>query len=166
MTEVTVWFLEQSALSQLRPAPDPGGIRVEEARIRQFQFNRFLYQLVGGHWLWVDKLPWSDQQWSDYVDRDALRTWAAWVEGSPAGYFELEKRDDGSVEICYFGLAQPFIGRGFGGYLLTRAIEEAWSWGASRVTVNTCSLDHPGALDNYRARGFEVSRQITEQREA
>lgn len=164
MTEVTVWFLEQQSLSQLRPAPDPGGIRIEEACIRQFEFNRFLYQLVGGPWRWVDKLTWSDQQWRDYAERDSLRTWAAWVEGSPAGYFELEKRDNGSVEICYFGLAQPFFGKGYGGYLLTRAIEEAWSWGANRVTVNTCSLDHPSALNNYRARGFELSREVVETR--
>jgi GNAT superfamily N-acetyltransferase len=165
MTEVTVWYLQQASPDVQRRSSDPGGIRIEEALVPQYQFNRFLYQLVGGPWLWVDKLPWTDQQWRDYAERPRLRTWGAWVDGSPAGYFELEKRDDSSVDICYLGLAEPFFGRGFGGFLLTRAIEEAWAWEATRVTVNTCSLDHPGALANYRARGFEVYETVTETRQ-
>ena len=164
MTDVTVWYLEQASPDQLRKSADPGGVRIEEARVPQYQFNRFLYQLVGGPWRWIDKLAWTDEQWRRYAERDKLRTWAAWVEGSPAGYFELEKREDGSVEICYFGLAEPFLGRGLGGFLLTRAVEEAWAWEAGRVTVNTCSLDHPGALSNYRSRGFDVYRTVTENR--
>jgi GNAT superfamily N-acetyltransferase len=165
MTEVTVWYLQQTRREQVQDVADPGGIRVEEARVQQFRFNRFLYQLVGGPWRWVDKLAWSDEQWRAYAERPELRTWAAWVEGSPAGYFELEKRNDGSVEICYFGLAEPFIGRGLGSYFLYRAIAEAWSWDARRVTVNTCSLDHPSALQNYQSRGFELYRTEVEQRD-
>ena len=46
----------------------------------------------------------------------------------------------------------------------SRAFSEAWAWEASRVTVNTCSLDHPGALSNYRSRGFDVYRTVTENR--
>ncbi|MDJ0877069.1 MAG: GNAT family N-acetyltransferase [Halieaceae bacterium] len=164
MTEVKVWYLQQTDPGQHLHTPNPGGIRVEEATVRQFRFNRFLYELVGAPWQWVDKLSWSDAQWRAYAERDSLRTWAAWVEGSPAGYFELEKRADGSVDICYFGLAQPFIGRGLGSYFLSCAIAEAWAWDANRVTVNTCSLDHPSALGNYQSRGFEVYRTEVEQR--
>ncbi len=158
---VTVWYLEQTDPSQLQRVTDPGGIDIREARVKQFRANRFLYELVGAAWEWVDKLSWSDQQWLDYAERDALRTWIATVDGSPAGYFELEKREDGSVEVCYFGLAEAFIGKGFGGFLLSRALEEAWAWDAQRVTVNTCSLDHPGALANYQARGFVIYRTET-----
>lgn len=165
MTDVTVWYLQQSEPGQYTPVADPGGIRVEEARVKQFRFNRFLYELVGGPWQWVDKLSWTDVQWQAYAERETLRTWVAWVEGSPAGYFELEKREDGSVELCYFGLAQPFIGRGLGSYFLGCAISEAWNWDASRVTVNTCSLDHPSALANYQSRGFELYRTEVEQRD-
>ena len=159
---VTIWYLEQSQREQWQPVPDPGGIDVREARVRQYRVNRFLYELVGAPWGWTDKLPWTDVQWRDYAERDTLRTWIATVDGSPAGYFELERRNDNSVELCYFGLAEAFIGRGFGGYLLSRAIEEAWNWDAASVTVNTCSLDHPGALKNYQARGFEIVRTVTD----
>ena len=61
------------------------------------------------------------------------------------------------MEIKYFGLAPAFIGKGFGGRLLTAAIEQAWDWGeVKRVWVHTCSLDHPGALSNYQARGMQL----------
>jgi GNAT superfamily N-acetyltransferase len=67
------------------------------------------------------------------------------------------------VEIAYFGLAPKFIGRGFGGYLLSQAIKSAWKMkGTQRAWVHTCTLDHPGALRNYKARGMEVYRVATE----
>jgi len=156
VTEVTIWYLQACSEDELVVAKNPGGLVVVEACIRQFEFNRFLYQFVGGPWGWTDKLSWSEEQWRAYAEHDRLRTWVAWCEGSPAGYFELQKYDDARIEINYFGLAQNFIGRGFGGYLLSEAIRQAWAWGASRVTVNTCSLDHPGALANYQARGMKI----------
>jgi GNAT superfamily N-acetyltransferase len=156
VTEVTIWYLQACSEEELVAAKNPGGLAVVEACIRQFEFNRFLYQFVGGPWGWTDKLKWSEEQWRAYAEHDGLRTWVAWCEGSPAGYFELQKYDDARIEINYFGLAQNFIGRGFGGYLLSEAIRQAWAWGATRVTVNTCSLDHPGALANYQARGMKI----------
>jgi GNAT superfamily N-acetyltransferase len=156
MAEVTVWYLELREGSRQATNPLPPDTRVAEAVVKQFEFNRFLYRLVGGPWQWTDKLSWSDQQWQAYAERDALRTWVAWVEGSPAGYFELEKHKNKSVELCYFGLAPAFIGRHFGGSFLSRALDEVWRWGASRISVNTCSLDHPRALDTYRKLGFSL----------
>ncbi len=158
MTAVTTWFLQMSAPEELLAADDPGTLDIVEARIKQYQFNRFLYQLVGETWQWTDKLGWSDSQWRSYAEADDLRTWVAWCEGSPAGYFELQKQENGTVEICYFGLTEKFIGRGLGGFLLTETIRQAWNWDASRVSVNTCSLDHPGALHNYEVRGLKIYR--------
>ena len=40
--------------------------------------------------------------------------------------------------------------------MLAQAITAAQMRGATRVTLNTCSLDHPSALANYQARGFVV----------
>jgi hypothetical protein len=40
----------------------------------------------------------------------------ALVEGTPAGYFELDAQPDGpdvNVELVYFGLLPQFIGQGF-----------------------------------------------------
>ncbi len=156
MSEVTVWYLQARSPKELNAKPAVPGISVTEASLKQWQLNRFLYQLVGGPWQWTDRLSWSDQQWSEYAEADNLRTWLALEGGSPAGYFELQRQEENTVEICYFGLAEKFIGRGLGGHLLSRAIEEAWGWGAQRVIVNTCSLDHASALANYQARGMTL----------
>ncbi|MEE4660610.1 MAG: GNAT family N-acetyltransferase [Halieaceae bacterium] len=157
VAELTIWYLEMTAAAQHCPAPLAPGFDVVEASVPQYPVNRFLYHWIGEAWHWTDKRDWSGEQWRAYVERDGLRTWLAFVAGSPAGYFELERQRSGSVEIAYFGLAPTFIGRGFGSGFLSRAIAEAWAWDASRVTVNTCSLDHPRALENYRRRGFRLS---------
>ena len=91
---------------------------------------------------------------------------------TPAGYFELEKQRDtrntqeagvststDAVELVYFGVLPPFIGRGVGGALLTEAIRRAWALGPQRVWVHTCTLDHPAALPNYQKRGFRIYDQ-------
>jgi len=93
-----------------------------------------------------------------YLDRPELETWVAYVSGSPAGYFELERQAENNVELASFGLMPGFVGMGLGGALLTAAIARAWDMGAARVWVHTCDLDHPHALANYQARGFAVFR--------
>ena len=77
----------------------------------------------------------------------------------PAGYFELERHSDGSTEIAYFGLIQEFLGRGLGKHLLTEAVERAWSEGANRVWLHTCTLDDSAALPNYVKRGFQTFKE-------
>ena len=154
MGDVTITYLEMTDRADLRPRPHPDPLfTVREATVRQWQVNRFFYECVGGDYRWHDKLPWSDEQWRAYVEDESLRTFIASWGGSPAGYFELEFRD-GAVQIASFGLLPAFIGRGLGAALLTRALEEAWAMGPSRVWVHTCTLDHPASLANYRARGM------------
>lgn len=156
MTKETIWHLQLCSPDELRAAADPGDLHIAEAQIKQYPLNRFLYQFIGGPWNWTDKLGWSDGQWQAYAESDQLRTWLAMCEGSPAGYFELGKQANGDIEICYFGLAEKFIGRRMGGFLLSEAIRQAWHWQAARVIVNTCSDDHPSALANYQARGMVI----------
>lgn len=163
MREVTTYYLEMKSASSLKAISASKGLQIYECEIKQFQFNKFLYQLVGRDWEWIDKLSWSDEQWKAYAENDNLRTWVAYYKGSPAGYYELQQQNSGDVEIAYFGLAPKFIGWGFGGYLLSQAIKSAWKMKETkRVWVHTCTLDHPGALQNYKARGMEVYRVDTE----
>lgn len=157
MGEVTVYYLEMQSRDQLIPGKIAKDLDIREACVKRWPLNRFLYDYVGGPWEWKEKLCWSDDQWQAYAESDSLRTWVAYEQGSPAGYFELERQADDTVELKYFGLAESFIGKGFGGHLLSRAIDEAWCWGdVKRVWVHTCSLDHPGALSNYKARGMQL----------
>lgn len=123
------------------------------------QLNRHLYNTVGGDWLWIDRLPWTDDEWHGYANQPNLETWIARVQGEFAGYFELLAGSDSSVEIVQFGVVPGFIGRGLGGHLLTAAVERGWETGASRVWLHTSSRDHPNAQANYQARGFLVFKR-------
>ena len=160
MPEVMTTYLEMTSGGQLRPrrSSDPR-FAVRETAVCQWQFNRFLYLFVGESWAWIDKRTWSDEQWQSYVGSDDLRTCVAFLDASIVGYYELHRDKTQAVEIAYFGLAPDFIGRGFGGALLTDAIERAWAWNAPRVWVHTCTLDHPAALRNYQARGMVIYDQ-------
>lgn len=162
MEKVTTYYLEMKSPTELNAKKDARGLLILEAKIKQFQFNRFLYELVGNNWAWTDKLTWSDEQWQAFAENDNLRTWVAYSQGSPAGYYELQQLPVGDVEIAYFGLVPGFIGLGFGGYLLSQAIRSAWQWaGTQRVWVHTCTLDHPRALKNYLDRGLKIYREET-----
>ena len=146
---------------QLRPKRSAdAGFQVREKRDRDWRFNRDLYFVVGEMWSWIDKRPWTDEQWQEYALEPRLRTYAAYYDNTVAGYYELRRDDEDGVEIAYFGLLPEFVGRGFGGALLTSAIEQAWSRrggiAPSRVWVHTCNRDHPQALANYQARGMKI----------
>jgi GNAT superfamily N-acetyltransferase len=166
LVDVTTWLLEMLRPDELRPAPAPGPtVTVARAEIPSPELNRFLYTAVGGDWYWTDRLGWDYDRWLAYVDRPELETWVAYASGTPAGYAELETRPEGNVELIYFGLLPRFVGRGVGGYLLSVVVERAWALGARRVSLDTCSLDGPHALANYRARGFRVYGQRSGPRE-
>ena len=163
---VTVYFLEMSHPSHLRPARSPGQtLDIRRAETPSPEFSRFLYSAVGAPWYWVDRLRWSYQQWQEWLEQPCVHTWVLYCSGTPAGFFELEQQANGNVQICYFGLLPQFTGQGLGGQLLTVAIEHAWALPAThRVKLNTCTLDHSAALANYQARGFRIYREITERR--
>ncbi len=156
LVDVDTTYLEMLAPEQLRASPETPLV-VCEAEIPLPELNRFLYQAVGAPWGWVYRLSWTRQQWQEYLESESTRTWIAYLRGTPAGYFEMQ-RVDCEVEIRSFGLLPPFIGRGMGGDLLTRAVRLAWTWPATRVWLHTCTLDSPAGLQNYLARGFQVYR--------
>ncbi len=122
-------------------------------------FNRFLHQAVGAEFRWDGRDDWSLEDWVSYAERPELETWVLYVQGTPAGYFETEYSEDGSARIHNFGLMRPFFGQGFGAHLLSFAARRAFERGAGRLWLQTCTKDHPHALQNYQARGFRVVRE-------
>ena len=71
------------------------------------------------------------------------------------GLFELRRHPaDDSVEVVYLGVLPCHAGRGLGRHLVTAALLRAWSLEPTRVWLHTCTLDHPSALNFYRAQGF------------
>ena len=159
---VTTTHLELRSPADLRPKAAPGpDVSVARVPGPVPELNRFFYTAVGGAYFWLERLPWTYAEWHRYLDRPELATWVVNVAGTPAGYFELERQPGDDVEIVYFGLLPAHTGRGLGGWALTEATRRAWEMGAKRVWVHTCDLDHPGALANYRARGFTPFRLET-----
>jgi GNAT superfamily N-acetyltransferase len=152
-------YLEMQSPSALRRAREPGpDVRIDRVDGCPPSFWRYLYTAVGRRYHWVDRLPWTDEQIRAYLDDPAVALWLMTVRGAPAGYFELRRDAEDGVEIVYFGLLDGFTGQGYGGPLLTAAVDRAWEQGAARVWLHTCSLDHPAAIPNYLKRGFVVTR--------
>jgi len=156
---IVTTYLEMHSPDQLRAARCADErFQIRQKKEADWRFNRDLYFAVGERWSWIDKRPWTDEQWKDYGLAPDLRTFGAYHDDSLAGYYELRRDNEDGVEIAYFGLLPAFWGRGFGGALLTNAIEEAWRMSPSvtRVWVHTCTRDHPRALANYQARGMAI----------
>jgi GNAT superfamily N-acetyltransferase len=134
---------------------------VEVREERDWRLNRVFYGRVGQGWKWTARSDWTEDQWRDYAGDPDVRTWIARRGDDLAGYCEL-RREGGEVEVAYFGLTPDFTGQGLGGELLSRMLDEAWGWGATRVWLHTCSLDHPGAVPNYLGRGMTVWKVVEE----
>jgi GNAT superfamily N-acetyltransferase len=158
LIDVTRTYLEMTSPADLvDPAGLPEGARFERVEVCPLGFFRFLYAEVGKQYYWRDRLDWTDEQITEYL-RGPVWLWVLYDRGAPAGYFELKRHIDGSIEVAYFGLLPHAIGRGLGSVLLTRAVEEAWKLEPNRVWLHTCTLDHPAALANYKKRGFRPIR--------
>lgn len=125
-------------------------------------FYKFLYQSVGEEWAWRDRLQLSSGDLRKILASPNTQVNVMYVSGSPAGYVELYRHEDGSVEIAYFGLRRNYMGRGLGKHLLSYGVSRAWDMGAKRVWLHTCNLDGPHALDNYQKRGFRIYKVIEE----
>src|SRR5207245_3999602 len=153
--DVTRTYLEMREPADLQTArSDDSRIRIKQMRDCSAAFFRYLYVEVGRKYQWIDRLPWTDEQIRAHLLRDEIALWLMTHDQAPAGYFELRKWEEGSVEIAYFGLLPEFLGRGLGKHLLTCAVEEAWAAGAKRVWLHTCTLDDAAAMPNYLKRGF------------
>ena len=156
---VTRTYLELTEPGQLRGAEADDRLHIARVESCPPSFFRYLYAEVGRNHSWRDRLGWTDAQIVTYLATPGVSLWVAWLGGAPAGYFELRRAESGDTEIVYFGLIPERTGQGWGKQLLTSAVRQAWSDGARRVWLHTCTLDSPHALPNYRARGFVPFRE-------
>ena len=129
---------------------------------RDFQLNKFFYKNVGKNHHWIDRLIWTDQQWSNYTSDDKVKTYILKNKDDLAGYFELiSHKDKKEVEIAYLGLLEEYYNKKLGSYLLSTAIRNSFLDKIKRVWVHTCSLDHQNALNNYLSRGMKIFKKET-----
>lgn len=154
--EVIVYYLQMDDPAELRAKPPlHDGLSLSRSTDTTGRINRDFYHRVGSVWHWTDRADWSEERWNHYAGNTSLHTLIARESDNPVGYAELEKVQD-EVRIHLFGLLPDAIGRGNGGFFLSEVIRHAWSMQPNRITVNTCSLDHPAALQNYLNRGMRI----------
>jgi GNAT superfamily N-acetyltransferase len=165
MHDETVTCLEMTSPSQLvRGRHPPAPLELLQVGRGAAPVVRSTYARIGEPLGWVGRSAWSDAQWAEELSRPGIRAWLARVDDDVVGLVELEAQTNGDVGIVVFGLVPQFVGRGFGGALLTLATELAWNvrspsgMPARRVWVQTSSRDHSHALPNYESRGFRVFR--------
>jgi hypothetical protein len=146
------------------PAPAlPPDSRVERVARCSLLFYRYLYFTVGREYVWWLRRTMADAELAAIIHHAGVTVDVLYRGGEPAGFYELDRRPGGGVfNLSYFGLLPHAIGKGVGTALLRHAVEAAWAEGATAMTVNTCTADHPRAMPNYLAVGFVKQRTVRE----
>ena len=163
--EVTVHYLEMLAQSH-RSVPAPrDGLTVLHTLSPTVPYYRSLYNAVGKDFNWLSRRKMSDEALAAIIGdpRDELHV--LHVDGTPAGFAELDRRQPLEIELVQFGLMPDFIGQGLGKWFLQWTIDKAWSYEPKRFWLHTCTLDHPAALPNYLKAGFVQFKQEAIRRE-
>ena len=156
-------YLEINSLTDLKDSKNsPEGYVVQLVQPSDFQLNKFFYKNIGKKHHWVDRLAWTEKQWTEYISNKKIKTYVLKKNEDLAGYFELIIHDDkNEVEIAYFGLLEEYQNKKLGSFLLSSAIKNSFFNKPKRVWVHTCSLDHKNALNNYISRGMKIFKTET-----
>lgn len=160
----TVVFLEMTTPPRGAPPPRPAEpLALMAAPAPPLHFFLYLYRTVGADYLWTDLLAWEQSDLAAFVQDENVFLTVLHRAGAPAGFYQLDRRTTGVVDLSYFGLMPESIGRGVGPWLLWTALQDAWTprdgAAISKVTVNTCTFDHPKALALYQRFGFAPVRR-------
>ena len=154
---ITITYLELTPGGWTRRGQAPAlDVTITPEPSPSVAFYRELYDRVGRPWLWFERRLLADAALADVLARQGHEIHVARHGDDLVGYFELQ--DD---EISFFGLTPGYIGERIGPWLLDRAIERSLARSATRVTLNTNTLDHPRALETYRKAGFRIVRRET-----
>lgn len=136
----------------------PVPINIQTAIIRATEmplpYYRFLYRQVGSRWHWYKRLQMNDAELKATIHSPDVSICVLYVNGAPAGFFELTQQQDNTVELSYFGLFEHALGLGIGKWFLLQALYAAWSTAPTKISVMTNTLDHPRALQLYQQFGF------------
>ena len=151
-------YLEIRSLNDLSELPKPSSkLKIELVSPPDFQLNKFFYKQIGEKLKWIDRLVWTDGKWINYLNNKNVNTYVLKEENNLVGFYEqIFDKEKNDYEIAYFGILEEYIGKKFGGYLLSEAIKNAFKFNTKRVWLHTCSLDHKHALKNYLSRGMKI----------
>ncbi len=158
---VVITYLEMTEQPNRPTVPMPAGLKLALLRVEHpsIAFYRFLYDRVGAPWFWYERKQLTDEALTEIIGNPKVELYVPYVAGAPAGYVEIDRRPAPDVSLAYFGLMPGYFGLGLGWYLLNWAIDAAWTGAPRRLIVDTCTLDHPRALQTYQQAGFRAYRQ-------
>jgi GNAT superfamily N-acetyltransferase len=153
--KTTVTYLELVPPGPRRESLPMGqNIALMRAEKPALHFYRYLMFRTGKPWHWVYRLRMPDEELTSIIYAETTDIHVLYLDGAPAGFFEIDRSIAGESNIAYFGLMMHAAGRGLGRWFLSEAIHSALSNNPAKVTVNTCTLDHKAALPLYQKMGF------------
>ena len=169
-TEVayTVTWLEMTSRPSYphphAPSGPPAALLKSEAPPVWFFLS--LYEAVGRDYAWEDMHQEPEDRLAEWLGDPDTALFTLMRAGWPHGFFVLDHSPAQQVcDLAYFGLVPQAVGRGLGRFLLESAVHTAWDLpDMRRLTVNTCSLDHPRALGLYQRVGFTPVRRAEHRR--
>lgn len=160
--EYTVTWLDMTARPEFDwpSVPAAPAVSLLKAEAPPVWFFLSLYDAVGRDYAWEDVHSQEHDELAAWLTSDGMQLFTLYGHGWPQGFFLLDAREDRITDLAYFGLVPQAVGGGLGTYLLRTAILTAWQRpGLERLTLNTCTLDHPRALAFYQKQGFTPVRQ-------
>ncbi|MBV1837676.1 GNAT family N-acetyltransferase [Acetobacter estunensis] len=147
-----------------RPVPVlPEGWWIEQQFDLSVAEYRAIHGRVGHDYCWWMRQVRSDTDLAHILADPCRSIFLLKERDEPRGFFELEIKAPRTVNLAYFGLFPENIGRGIGRAFLHAVVALAWSAEPRRLTVNTCTADHPRALPNYLAAGFRIIGVVREE---
>ncbi len=155
------YYLEINSIKNLNQVKSPEkNLVLEKVEPPNIELNKFFYKNVGKNHRWVDRLVWDNLKWISYLENKNVQTYILKLNKDLVGYFEIiQDFSLNNFEIAYFGILDDYIGKKFGGFLLSEAIKICFELKSKKVWVHTCSLDHKHALKNYLNRGMKIFKE-------
>lgn len=154
MVDVTVYYLEMLSPPGQEILPPRDGLTILPVETPSVPYYRFLYNEIGRDYRWLSRRKMTDLELEVVIQHPDNRMYVLHVDGSPAGYAELDCRNSDDVELVQFGLMGEYHGQGLGTWFLNWIIDKVWSEQPRRFWLHTCTLDHPAALGMYQKAGF------------
>jgi GNAT superfamily N-acetyltransferase len=140
----------------------PEGYQVNNLPKCGVEEYRRLYRAVGEDHMWWMRLVLTDRQLRKIIEDVQTRIYVLENDEGPLGFLELSLPRESHVNIEYFGLFPCARGQGLGKIWLEWAIAECYNLCAETIGLTTCSEDHPQAMRNYLAAGFQLLREEEE----
>jgi GNAT superfamily N-acetyltransferase len=156
-----VTHLEMTERPVLSPLP-PGPWTLRQVDRPDLAWYRDLYRRVGEEFLWFSRIRATDEKLAAQLHHPLVETHALVADGSDEGLLELDFRVPENCEIGMFGVTAKLVGTGAGHWLMSHALQLAWSRPIKRLWLHTCTYDHPAAVPFYQRAGFRAFRRQVE----